>query len=138
MNTLQRFTPTHSEVQAGLWEDGDYREVRGLNQAFRTKGELRAQGYAFAMRYGSEALAKAMEWLDFPALRGLFKVISTGPLGLRDALDAAFAVLDTLGKAITDEQTTVLQEHAEGWFGPAHEVRRMLLALRATPPRGGA
>ena len=119
-------------------EDGDYREVRGLNQTFRTKGELRAKGYAFAMQYGSEALTKAMAWLDFPALRDLLKIISTGPLGLRDALDAAFAALDVPGKAITDEQTTVLQEHAEGWFGLAHEVRRMLLALRATAPRGGA
>lgn len=53
------------ELQAGLVEDDDdgHHEVRGLDQIFRTKAELKAKGFAFAFRYGSEALQRALAWL---------------------------------------------------------------------------
>ncbi len=123
-------TVFNGEIQAGLWHDGDYREVRGLNQVFRTKRELKAKGYAFAFKYGSEALAKAMAWLDFPDLREIRKRIETGPLDLRDALDAAFVALDDPSKTLRNDHTFVLKEHTGGWFSAAAEVRRLLLALQ--------
>lgn len=50
-------------TEAGLWEEGGVREVHGLGERFKTPEELRARGYAFALRYGSEALAASFAWL---------------------------------------------------------------------------
>lgn len=50
-------------VEAGLWEEDGVREVHGLGLRFKTVDELKARGYAFALKYGSEALAKAFSWL---------------------------------------------------------------------------
>lgn len=119
-----------SVLQAGLWEDGDHREVRGLDQVFLTQGQLKAKGYAFAFEYGSEALQKSMAWLEFYHLREFRKKIDTGPLDLRDALDAAFAWVMDPSQTIAAEHIAVLKGHTRNWFGCASEVRRLLAAIK--------
>jgi hypothetical protein len=109
-------------------ESDEGREVYGLGLCFKTLAELKRHGYAFAFRYGSETLARAVFWLDFSGLRRFRKQIETGPIDLRDALDAAFGALD--GKSTIElKHIAVLREHTDGWFGQALEVRRLLAVL---------
>ena len=46
-----------------LGSDADGPFVIGLNMKFRTKEDLKQVGYAFAFKYGSAGLAKAMAHL---------------------------------------------------------------------------
>lgn len=68
---------------------------------------------------------------EFPELRRLRRVIETGPLGLRDALDAAFTAVDG-GPAVGDAHMEILRDHTGGWFGAADEVRALLATLELT------
>jgi len=55
--------PNSIDVYPSLCEVNGIREVRGLGKCFKTVQELQARGYAFGLRYGSEALYKAFAWL---------------------------------------------------------------------------
>jgi hypothetical protein len=68
--------------------------------------------------------------MKYKGLREFLPRIKTGPLGLRNALDAALRYADDRTyDPPHPNQVSLLFEHTGGWFGLAHEVRQLLKDL---------